>query len=694
MTARWLPDALRRAGDWPARYSRASFFVLIALAAIGTIVAVRTPVDRLVIPVPAALRVRAELPGVDAATIEAAVTKPLEQALAPLPGQREIESRSRYGATEIFIRLTREVDRDQALANARALVANSAPRLPAGMKAPVADADHTHDPPAAVYVVTAANLTDELVHWVRNVLVDPLREVPEIASVTIEGVGQPEIRIQPEPRRLAALGLSFDDLIAAVHRRDMAPRRGSARRQVVTPGSAESVAARAVRLPNGEPIALAEVASVSVAPGATTGRLRYGNSPALRLEIYPRTPADAVSVADRAHAHLAWLRANDLVPPGATIHTLHNESRATAQWLKRILQRAGICLAIILAIVGAALGVRTLIDAAFAFAVWLPVSVAGLGVFGYTLNVATAAGVMLAGAPCTALLTSRFVAADLRRVAVIGAAAWLAGIVFAVNAQASAAFAVGLIAAALVRWLMIPWLSQSAAASAPPSDIKSDAAHAKRRRSIATVTAILSLISVGISVYLLPAVGASEHGGTFAFRLRGDDPRRLDEIVDPLMVSLHVIPNVQRIVSSTEQEETWRLKLDPERMQAVGIGLAEIGRALAIAREGLVVGEIVNADRRLQLRMQLAPGAAGESFERLLLRGETANQPAIYLRHVGVAEKTAMPRAQIRIDGEPAVEITALWRNAEARDALQDFCDRVVVPKGYSLECVTRDSLI
>lgn len=655
--------------------------------------ATRLSFGRLAPPANAALHVHADLPGFGPATVETKVAIPLEQALATLPAPRDVESRSRYGSADIFLRFAPTVDRDRVLAHARTLIAGNVLSLPPGMTAPTAKFDSTLIPPAAVYAVSAKTMSDDLVHWVTSVLVDPLREVPEIASVTIEGIEQRVIRIQPDPRRLATLGLSFDDLIDAVHRRDLVPRRKSARHQVVTPGSAESIAARAVRLPNGESIALSEVATVSATNGSTTGRLRYRNLPALVLKIYPRTAAEAVIAADRAHAHLAWLRANGLVPHGADIHVLHNEARAIAQWLKHVLQSIGICLAVILAVVGIIFGLRALKRTVLAFAVWLPTSVAVLAGMGYTLNVATTTGVLLATAPFTVMLMSCRAVKDMRRIVFTSVIAWVVGLVLLADGRVTAAFGVGLIVAGLVRWLMTPWLREGTTLGSLGEE--EPVARPFRRSSlVASVTAILVLITVGVSVYGLPAVGAGERGGTFTFRLRGSDLQRLTAIVDPLVVSLHVIPHMERIVSSTKQQDTWRLQLDPQRMQAVNVGLVEIGRAFAIARDGLVVGEIANADRRLELRMQLAPGAAGDSFEQLLLRGETADHPAIYLHHVGAAEKVSEPQERVRIDGEPAVEVTALWRGAETRDALQDFCDRVDVPKGYRLDCVIRDSPI
>lgn len=688
MTNRRVSDALRRVGEWPRRYPTAMLVVLIVFGALATAGAARIHVDRLMLPATFAVNVHAELPGIDAATIETTVTEPLEQALAPLPDRHRIESRSRDGEADIRIVFGGDTDRDRALTRVRASVAGSVPHLPPGMDAPSVRIDHSHDPAAVILVVTAPALSDEVEHWVETMLADPLRDMPEVAVVTTTGRSRREILIQPDQRRLAGSGLGFDDLIAAAQHGEPAPGRRSARRTAIATGGVESVAARAVRLPNGESIALSEVAGVSRVDRPPAPRLRYAGEPALRLDVFPRSKADAYRVAERAHAHLAWLRANAVVPTGVAIHTQHDEARATLAWIGRALQRAGICMAAILAVIGALFGARILPGAVIAFAVWVPAALAALAAGGHALNLVTTEGLILAMAPFAVLLVGRFETDDWRRAAITAAVAWIAGLLLVADWQTSVAFAWGILAAGLVRWLAAPWLPPG-----PKREAGGDSAEPVRRRwpaprFAAKAVAVLSTVAVIATVYALPAIAATV--GNFAFRVRGPDPKQLDAILDPLLVSLHVIPHVERIAASNERQETWRLQLDPQRLQAAGVGLAEVGRALAIARDGLVVGEVANADRRFELRIRLAPGAAGDAFEHLLLRGESRKRPALYLRDVGTAEKLEAPNERLRIDGKPAVEVTAVWRDARARDELENFCDRIDVPDGYDEDCAVR----
>ena len=690
MTAAEISRALRRVGDWPARYPRATALILIVLAALSATVAARPSIDRLMIPGTTRLEVRAELPGFGAATVEAAVTTKLVSALAPLPGLRDIESRSRAGTADVLLQLRAGADRDRMLIVARERLAQSIVDLPRGMKAPTLSVDHAYDPPAVVYVITATVLSDDLLRWVKNVLADPLRELADVASVTTVGAAQREILIQPDPRRLAGLGLSFDDITDATRRRDSAPRRKGTARVMAPSGSVESVAARAVRMPGGGSIALAEVASVSIVNASRPPPLAYKNSPAVRVEVFPRHPSDAAHVAERAQAHLAWLRANGLVPGGAAIYVLHDEARAGRRWLLAVVQPAGIGLAAILIVVATFFRVRIVLYTTAAVAAWLALSLALLAQSGLALNAATALGLILAAAPLTVLMVSRFEAVDMWRVACVGLIAWAAVLVLAVNAQASAAFSIGLGVAVVVRWLLSPWLTRAEETPAEHADVNAAPDAVRRSTAFATVVALLALAATIASAYALPT--ADTAAGGFTLRLHGDDPRRLNTVVRSLLVSLRAIPGVDNVVSTAEQEERWRLTLDRERMEVVGVGLAEIGRAFAIANEGLVIGEIIDAERPLPLRLRLAPGAVGEAFERLPLRGELPNRPAIYLRHVGIAEKTPAPRESIAVDGKPAIEIIAVWRHAGARAALQDFCSRIAVPSGLVATCRFRDS--
>lgn len=673
---------------WPARHPAAASAVLVLLFTLGTVFAVRMPVDRMAPLADAVGRVDAALPGFDAATVETMVTQRLEVALAGLPGLRELESRTRAGRVQITLRFAGGARLERALEAVRARVLRAYLDLPAGMEVPDVRHGSREGAPAIVYAVTAAELSDDVARWARHILLDPLRELPEVGALALEGLLQQEILIQPDPRRLAALGLGLDDLVRSL-RDDAQPGLPRSRNIVTIPSGVEAVAAHAISLPNGEPIALAELARVSVVPRAHAERPRQGEAPALRLTIQARSPQEAARVAERAQAHLAWLRANDVVPADVVIHVLHDEARATREWRREALTRAGVVIAVGLATLLVAVGLRLSVVGAIGFAVWLPVSIAALWALRFTFNTATAVGAVLACLPFVLLLALPASTPAVLAVLAVAGASWMAGLGFGIGTSGSAAFAVMLLLGVLVRWLISAWVRPEDRALRP-----------RLARAFPPNRPAGWLLAAAMLVPLYLVVVSAAHSlseanaeqGTLRLRLLGGDFKGAAHAAQSMLPALHAIGHLEAVTSSAGTEEAWRLHLDPERMAEAGIGPAEVGRAFAVATDGLVVGEVVNAEQQLPLRVRLPRGSAGESFERLLLRGERDKRPAVYLRQVGLVERIEEPRMRLRVNGKPAVEITARWRGEQAREALEAFCRELDVPSGYRAECVVLGS--
>ncbi|MFL6624575.1 MAG: efflux RND transporter permease subunit [Sulfurifustis sp.] len=679
MTAKRLTTLAARLAGWPVRHPGLAFLAAVLLALGGMVFAGRLPLAR-TSPMPAPeVRVQARFPGVDPATVEAEVTVPIEIGLATLPGLQSVESRTGDGVAEIALRWVSAAARDQYLEEVREHL-RSVSQLPPAIDAPVVEA-HESRVPAVVYAVTSTVPQASAAQWIEHMLARPLRELPEVAAVAVEGMPEQEISIQPDVKRLAALGLTFDDLVHALREPNAVARR-SARRRPVMVGSAEGIAARAVRLPSGEPIALAEVARIAVVERPRPAP-RYQNEPALRLVVYPRLPADAARVAERAHAHVAWLRANDLIPPEVAVHVVRDESRLEKQALKRYARRAAVFIAATLLATALLFGLYAGGLLLAAYLVWLPASAALLWAAGLTLDAAVLAGVMLACVPLVVLVASpRFVAAA----SLFTGAAVLAGISapwLSDYVASGPALALTLLLGIFVAWLLTPWMRAKDTVSVFPAWL--ELRQPERVAAILLGVAILSAAVVSANALNVGDAAAEE--GAFQLRLRGDDADKVAAAGAEAQLALQKLAGTERLWSSGTVAATVRLALDHERLDALGIPLAQIGRALAIARDGLVVGEIVHGETLYRLRLQLPSGAAGETFERLLLRGEQDGQPTVYLRDVGVAVREWQPLERLRVDGKPAVEIRLHWKGGQALQALKRFCREMSSTEDYEREC-------
>lgn len=670
MTPVTFSTRLAKAASWPDRYPGFAFILLIVLAVLGMVLAARSSVGNPPAHAPSVLGVRAELPGIDAETIESLITRPMQDALEIAPGVQTIEARTRTGRAEIVLRFESDQKREAVLELVRRRVAEV--QLPAGMEAPVVEARDEAQPAAAIYAVTAERLTGETARWVERMLAAPLRELPEIATASVEGARESEIVIRPDTRRLAAFGLSFDHLIQALRRTDEAPKRKRARRPtVVLPGSAEAITARAVILPSGEPIALGEVASATTVTIDPPSRPRFGDAPALLLQVYPRVDANASYVADRANAHFAWLRANDLIPNDIVVHALHNHAQSTRQSLKQLLRRGGTFLVVTLIVCALALGIRRAGLMVSACIVWLPVTGAALWMSGFSLNAMVVAGLVIACVVFAAMvLLPPFLRVALVAL-VAAAAAWLLSSVIGAYSPIATACALAIAVAIVVAWLLTPW-SQARSQVTPFAVRLLPKKTRTRWRPVSATLLIAGMLIAGVAAtYTLLTARATQASGTLVIRLQGEKSSDLTVLAQKKIETLQRTPGIETVSLSGEPVETWRIELDEARMGELGLTLPEIGRALAIAQDGLVVGRSVQGETVLPLRIQLPAGSAGDQFERLLLRGEQKRQPAIYFRDVGIALRELQPREIIELDDEPTVEIVARWTTREARDALE-----------------------
>ncbi len=675
----------KRFADWPVRHSAQALLILLLLVALGIAFVARVPMQRLPSSPGVMLRVQAELPGFDATQTEAMLAQPLEESLISLAGLRQITTRSRDGRAFVELQFGSATEREAAIEQVRQRLTQISVSLPSGMDMPTVERRDPAPQPAAVYAITANDLSGEIESWVEQKLARPLQEFPEVSSAVIDGSDAQEVLIQPDTRRLAALGLSLQEMVQALRRGDEAPRRRNLRRRTtVMPASVEAIAARAVRLPDGESMALAEVAEVSVKSKPALDPLNYQGKPALVMRVYPRSALQAPAVAERVDAHLGWLAANGLVQPGVEIHSVLDESRELRGWFRKILRFAGLCVGVTLLAMYLCFGGYACFIMVCGLIVWLPASITMLGALGFTLNAMSIMGLMLAWIPLTLMMVR-----SLRPMATFGLVAitilwaWLTGETFS-HVQTAMVFSMTALLAGCVSWLITPWIRADRFA-APPARLLPLRWRLRFRPSAAVILGILVSGVVAVSVRALPVVTTGELDRMLILRVHGDDPQQLAILTAQMLPQVHAMAGLEKVSASTEPTEQWQLQLDGARLEDRGIGVAEVARAFAIARDGLIVGEVADADRRMRLRLQLEPGTAGLTFERLLLRGEQPNQPAVYLRDVGVAQPVTEFRERLRVQQMPAVEISARWRAGQTPPDLTSLHGIVLLPPGYSL---------
>jgi CzcA family heavy metal efflux pump len=148
--------------------------------------------------------------------MEAVVTRPVEQAIRAVTGVRDLRSTTSRGETELSVNFGWGSDMNLALQRTQAALAQVTPDLPQGVTFDVRLMDPTVFPVAAYSLTSPTATPVELRRYADRVLGPTLSTIDGVAKIASQGGESGEYRVEADPQRLAAYGLSLDDLSQAL----------------------------------------------------------------------------------------------------------------------------------------------------------------------------------------------------------------------------------------------------------------------------------------------------------------------------------------------------------------------------------------------------------------------------------------------------------------------------------------------
>src|ERR1700680_1023078 len=164
------------------------------------------------------VQVTATLAGASAETMAASVATPLERQLGQIAGVTQLTSFSTLGATSITIQfaLTRNID--LAAQDVQAAITAASKTLPQTMTAPPTYKKlNPADAPILILSAQSDTLPITVVdEYADSYLAQQISQVPGVALVSLGGEQRPAIRIQVDPAKLAARGLTLEDIRGAI----------------------------------------------------------------------------------------------------------------------------------------------------------------------------------------------------------------------------------------------------------------------------------------------------------------------------------------------------------------------------------------------------------------------------------------------------------------------------------------------
>src|SRR5438105_1523165 len=162
------------------------------------------------------IQVSASLPGASPDTMASAVAQPLETQFAQIPRVAQMTSTSALGSTAITLQFDLERNIDAAANDVQAAINAASGQLPKTLPTPPTYRKvNPADSPILLLGATSDTLPlTEVDDNIETKLAPQISQVPGVAQVSIGGQQKPAIRIQLDPAKLVAKGLSLEDVRA------------------------------------------------------------------------------------------------------------------------------------------------------------------------------------------------------------------------------------------------------------------------------------------------------------------------------------------------------------------------------------------------------------------------------------------------------------------------------------------------
>src|SRR5271163_499823 len=265
------------------------------------------------------IQVQTFYPGASPDVMTSSVTAPLEVQFGQMPGLTQMSSTSSAGASVITLQFDLTLSPDVAEQEVQAAINAASSLLPTDLPAPPIYAKVN---PADTPVVTLALHSDSLPLTQVEDLADTrlamkLSQLAGVGLVTISGGQRPAIRVQADLRKLAAYGLSIDDLRTTLGNANVNTPKGNfdgpARASTINDNdqlmSAAGYRNLVIAYRNGAPVLLSDVAKAI--DGAQDDKLAawMNRTPAVILNVQRQPGANVIKVVDTIRELLPQLTA-------------------------------------------------------------------------------------------------------------------------------------------------------------------------------------------------------------------------------------------------------------------------------------------------------------------------------------------------------------------------------------------------
>ncbi len=321
----------------------ATALLAIAILLIGLVAFFSLPVA----PLPnvdfPTLQVNASLPGASALTMASNVATPLERQFSAIAGISQMTSTSSLGTTSITLQFQLKQSIDSDFEQVQAAINAASAQLPSNLPAqPTIRRVNPSDAPIMILSLSSDTIPlDQVDNYADVIFSQQVSRTPGVGLVTIGGEQKPAVRIQLDPRRIAARGLQYDTVRAAIVAQTtnqpkgaiVGPQQGLtvyANDQILDAGGWKDLV---VGYSKGAPIRISDIGNAIPGPennqigawafpGKANDDAAFKSGQSVFLVIFKQPGANVIQTVNAIRAALPQMEAN--IPPGISVHVLRD----------------------------------------------------------------------------------------------------------------------------------------------------------------------------------------------------------------------------------------------------------------------------------------------------------------------------------------------------------------------------------
>ncbi len=349
-----------------------------------------------------------QMPGASAKEVEQRVTFPVEKLIKELPGVEYVYSTSRTGSSVVMARFFVGQKTEDAIVQLYSKLYANADKIPPGASQPLIKSRSIDDVPILALTLWSERAGADELRQIAAQLDEQIKQVPNVSETTLIGGQKRQLRVELDPIRLNAFGLSPLEISEAFQDQNAqlasgAIAQGNQSFLVRTQSfiqSAEDAQNLVVATVKAQPVYLRDVATITDGAEEPASFVLYGHgsaeaqakdnslkgeTEAVTIAVAKRPGANAIALSQAVLSKLDSIKANYL-PNDVHLTVTRNYGETAAERSNELLFHMAIAVACVTALMWFALGKKEAAIVAISIPVTLALTLFIFVLYDFSLN--------------------------------------------------------------------------------------------------------------------------------------------------------------------------------------------------------------------------------------------------------------------------------------------------------------------